>query len=118
MTDEELYAHAKRQEQQVQLVLSNFAETMLEIDMVHEDGKCTAAYIDYDEQDMLNAAIIMYSVCSNYAIKHGLLNEYNTEEKINAFREMVKDTFGLDTIQEVNISIMLSQIKNAQREKK
>lgn len=118
MTYEELYAHAKQQEPQVQSVLRSLSDAMLEIDMVHEDGRCTAAHIDYDEQDMLNAAIIMYSVCGNYAIKHGLLNEYNTEEKINAFREMVKDTFGLDTIQEVNISIMLSQIRNAQREKK
>lgn len=118
MTDEQLYAHAKQQEPQVQSVLSNLADAMLELDMVHEDGRCTAAYIDYDEQDMLNAATIMYSVCGNYAIKHGLLNEYNTEEKINAFREMVKETFGLDTIQEMQVSIMLSQIKNALREKK
>lgn len=85
MTDEQLYAHAKQQEPQVQSVLRNLANAMLELDMVHEDGRCTAAYIDYDEQDMLNAATIMYSVCGNYAIKHGLLNEYNTEEKINAF---------------------------------
>jgi len=118
MTDEELYAHAKQQEPQVQSVLRSLSDAMLELDMVHEDGRCTSAYIDYDEQDMLNAATIMYSVCGNYAIKHGLLNEYNTEEKINAFREMVKETFGLDTIQEVKVSIMLSQIRNAQRERK
>lgn len=74
--------------------------------------------MDFDEQDMLNAVTVFYSVAINYAIKHGLLNEYNTEEKITNFREMLKDTFGLDTIQEVNVSIMLSQIKNAQREKK
>ena len=112
MTNRELYIHAKQQEPQIRAVLDELANALLETDEVHRDGKCTSAFIDYDEQDMLNAATIMYSVCSNYAIKHGILNEYNTEYKIETFREMLKDTFGLDTLQEVQVSIMLSQIKN------
>lgn len=118
MTKQELYNHAKEQEPRVRAVLDQMASAMLELDSIHPNGMCTSYYMDFDEQDMLNAVTVFYSVASNYAIKHGLLNEYNTEEKITNFRKMLKYTFGLDTIQEVNISIMLSQIKNAQREKK
>lgn len=112
MTREELYQHAKEQEPRVRAVLDQIASAMLELDAVHPNGRCTSYYIDYDEQDMLNAITIFYSVASNYAIKHGLLNEYNTEEKITNFREMVKDTFGLDTIQEVKVQELLASIKS------
>lgn len=112
MTDEQLKTHAKQQEPQVQSVLRNLANALLELDMVHDDGRCTSFYIDYDEQDMLNAATILYSVCGNYAIKHGLLNKRNVTEKTNRVREMLKETFGLDVILETKVSIMLSQIAN------
>ena len=111
MTKEELYNHAKEQEPRVRAVLDQMASAMLELDSIHPNGMCTSYYMDFDEQDMLNAITIFYSVASNYAIKHGLLNEYNTEEKITNFREMVKDTFGLDTIQEVKVMELLHSIK-------
>lgn len=112
MTKEELYAHAKEQEPRMQAVLDSLCNACLELDVQHENGAITSFYIDYDERDMLNAITIFYHVASNYAYKHGYLTPENTVEKIAKFRDMVKDTFGLDTVQELNVMDFLNSIKN------
>lgn len=112
MTNEELYIHAKEQEPRMQAILETLCNTCLELDAQHENGAITSFYIDYDERDMLNAITIFYHVASNYASKHGYLTAENTVEKISNFRDMIKDTFGLDSIQEMKIKVMLDSIKN------
>lgn len=104
--------HAKQQEERVRQVLEMLHEAMIDLDTPHDDGTQTSYFIDYDEQDMFHAATIFYSVCSNYAIKHGYLNYDNAYEKVSRFREMVKETFGLDTIQEANVQVFLNSVKN------
>jgi hypothetical protein len=104
--------HAKQQEERVREVLTMLHEAMIDLDTPHDDGTQTSYFIDYDEQDMFHAATIFYHVCSNYAIKHGYLNGDNVYEKVSRFREMVKETFGLDTIQEAKIQVLLNSVKN------
>lgn len=104
--------HAKQQEERVRQVLDMLHEAMIDLDTPHDDGTQTSYFIDYDEQDMFHAATIFYSVCSNYAIKHGHLNYDNAYEKVSHFREVVKETFGLDTIQEANVQVFLNSVKN------
>lgn len=108
----DLKQHAKEQEERVREVLNILYHATLELDEVHENGYCTAFHINYDEQDMFHAAVIFYSVCSNYAIKHGYLNEENCHRKIENFRKMVKVTFGLDLIQEKKVADLLNSIQN------
>lgn len=108
----DLKQHAKQQEERVRQVLEMLHEAMIDLDVPHDDGTQTSFFIDYDEQDMFHAATIFYSVCSNYAIKHGYLNGDNVYEKVSRFRKMVKETFGLDTIQEANVQVLLNSIKN------
>lgn len=103
--------HAKQQEERVRQVLEMLHESMIDLDIPHEDGTPTSFLIDYNEQDMFHAAMIFYHVCSNYAIKHGYLNEDNIYEKVSRFREMVKETFGLDTIQEANVQVLLNSVR-------
>ena len=108
----DLKQHAKQQEERVREVLTMLHEAMIELDAPHEDGSQTSFLIDYDEQDMFHAATVFYSVCSNYAVKHGYLNKKNCHRKIDNFRKMVKVTFGLDTIQEARVEMFLNSIQN------
>lgn len=107
----DLKQHAKEQEERVRQVLTMLHNAMSELDIIHENGECTSYHIDYDEQDMFHAATIFYSVCSNYAIKHGYLNKENCYEKIANFRKMVKETFGLDTVQEAKVQVLLNSVQ-------
>lgn len=109
MTREQLIAqHAKEQERNVRLVLSELHQALLELDTVHDDGTNTSFHMDFNEQDMFHAAAIMYSVCSNYAVKHGIINKENVNRKIAHLKNVLKDTFGLDTEHEAQVQIMLS----------
>ena len=112
MTRREIILHAKKQESAAKEVLSELCKALFDLDSIHkETGTSTSFYMDFDTQDMFNAAAILYSVCGNYAMKHGILTKENVVEKISAFREMLKETFGLDTIEEAKISIILDNIK-------
>lgn len=112
MTRKDIIRHAKEHEEAVKKVLDELHLALFELDSVHEEtGESTSFYIDFDTQDMFNAATILYSVCGNYAMKHGILNDENVVEKISKFREMLKETFGLDTIEEARISVMLDNVK-------
>ena len=109
MTREQLIAqHAKEQERNVRLILSELYQALLKLDSVHEDGTNTSFYMDFNEQDMFHAATIMYSVCSNYAVKHGIINEENVNRKITQLKNVLMDTFGLDTEHEAQVQIILN----------
>lgn len=110
MTKQDLQQHAKEQEASIQLVLRKLADALRETDQIHANGVNTSFYIDYDEQDMFNAATIFYIVCGNYAIKHKCLTAENISQKIPILRKVIKDTFGLDTIQEAKVYRMLNNI--------
>lgn len=108
MTLQEL---AKELEPRTKEALESLATELMGFDAIRPDGRNISFYLDYDEQDMLNAATIMYSVCSNYAIKHKILTESNANIKIACFREMLKETFGLDTVQEAYVGALMDEIK-------
>ena len=108
----DLKQHAKEQEERVREVLNMLHHAMLELDETHENGGCTSFYINYDEQDMFHAAVIFNSVCCNYATKHGYLTQENCVNKLSLFREIVKETFGLDLIQEAKVASLLNLIQN------
>lgn len=108
--EEIIKAHAKEQEESVREVLSYLADALMSLDCPEEHVP-TSLYMDYDEQDMLNAATILYCVCCNYAIKHDILTDENAQEKINVFCYVLKDTFGLDTVQETQVKLFIDQIK-------
>ena len=111
MTEKELYLHAKTQESRMKSVLDSICNACLDLDTPHKNGCSTSFYIDYDERDMLNAITIFYHVASNYAIKNGSLTPENTTKKITKFRKIIKETFGFDTIQEIQIMKFINSIK-------
>lgn len=114
MARKSIKQHAKEQGEQVKSVLGNLFLALMELDSVHEDGTNTSYYINYDKQDMFHAASIMYSVCSNYAIKHGIINAENATEKVTKLREVIKETFGLDTIEEAKAQSIAQNVKGGE----
>ena len=112
MTEQELVKHSKHQEKQMREVLVNMADMITLIDVPRANGVPTSYYIDYDEQDVFNAILIFYSVASNYAIKHGHLTYKNVTKKISKFCAMIKNTFGIDTMQEGDVKIMMQKVQN------
>ena len=109
----DLKQHAKEQEERVREVLNILHHATLELDEVHENGYCTAFHINYDEQDMFHAAVIFYSVCGNYAIKHGYLNKENCHRKIENFRKN-----GFIDFSEINSPITPSQTSKKEKKEK
>jgi len=103
--------HAQEQGERVSQVLEMLFNALVELDLTDGQHAPTSFFINYDEQDMFHAATIFYSVCSNYAVKHGYLTQENAEQKISEFHDMIKDTFGLDTVQEAQVKILLNNIK-------
>lgn len=61
-----------------------------------------AYYLDYSEEDLLNALYIFNHVAQNIAIKKRYITEDNAEEKMAKFREGIKEGFGFDTIELTN----------------
>ena len=72
-------------------------------------GKPQSQYVDYSEQDCLNATIIFMSVMTNWAIKNGHINIYNYEDCGNGMRDAILQYFGFDTIKEMDIEVKLQQ---------
>ena len=61
------------------------------------DANNWAYLLEYSDKDLANALFIFNHVVANIAIKSGFLAEENVTEKISAFRNSLKDTFGFDS---------------------
>lgn len=100
MTKKEL-ADIRKTGQQIKDALNQLFLVLLDLeDEIDGTREYPAFYIDYDTQDMFHAASIMQFVCSNYAIKHNILNEQNAKHKITQVRNVLMNAYGLDTVKE------------------
>ena len=79
--------------------------------MLVADADEWAYYLNYSDQDALNAIFIFNHVLSNIGIKNGILNDKNAVEKANKLRDFIKDYCGLDTIEITRKSLGIT-IKN------
>lgn len=67
--------------------------------MLTADADQWAYYLDYDDEDMLNALLIFMHVWQNNAIKRQVIDGDNAAEKMEKFRDMVKECYGIDTLE-------------------
>lgn len=67
--------------------------------MLKADADAWAYELSYSDEDLLNALYIFNHVAENIAIKSGFLNEKNVTEKMTAFKNSVKESFGFDTVE-------------------
>ena len=82
--------------------------------MITADADEWAYSLEYSDEDMLNALFIFNHVWQNRAIKNGVLNTENATEKMEKFKGMIMDVFGIDTIELTNkvVSNMKGENKN------
>ena len=78
--------------------ISSALETWQEI-MLQADAGEWAYYLNYTDEDLLNALYIFNHVAQNIAIKNGYLADASVEEKMAGFRKGIKEGFGFDTVE-------------------
>ena len=108
MTKKEI-TQVKKTGQKIKDALNQLFLVMADLEADDETGEYPAFLIDYDTQDMFHAASIMNMVCSNYAIKKGILTDENAEEKITDVRISLKEAYGLDTMVEAQKQAMINE---------
>lgn len=86
--------YIKEVNQHISDALEQWSTTMLVA-----DADEWAYYLNYSNQDALNAIFIFNHVLSNIGIKNGVLNDKNVIEKSKKLREFIKEYCGLDTIE-------------------
>lgn len=85
--------------------------------MLVADADEWSYYLNYSEQDALNAIFICNHVLSNIGIKNGVLNDKNVLEKSKKLREFIKEYCGLDTVKIVRkyLGITLENEENGNK---
>lgn len=80
--------------------------------MIKADADQWAYFLEYSDEDMLNALFIFNHVWQNHGIKAGILNNENALEKMEKFKRVVMETFGVDTIELTNKVIDINKGEN------
>lgn len=71
--------------------------------LVLADADGFSFYMDFDEATVFNAIIVLNSIISNYAIKHGHIKTPEEAEEIGMkFSVVIKEMFGVDTMKLAN----------------
>ena len=70
--------------------------------MLQADAMEWAYYLNYTDEDLLNALYIFNHVAQNIAIKKGYLNEENAEMRMRRFCDCIENCFGFNTIELTN----------------
>ena len=83
--------------------------------MLVADADEWAYYLNYSDQDALNAIFIFNHVLSNIGIKNGVLNDKNVFEKSKELRKFIKDYCGLDTFEIIRKSLRIEKEENGNK---
>lgn len=70
--------------------------------MLSADADQWAYYLNYSDEDLLNALYIFNHVAQNIAIKKGYLNGQNAERNMRRFCDCVENCFGFNTVELTN----------------
>lgn len=83
--------------------------------MLVADADEWAYYLNYSDQDALNAIFIFNHVLTNIGIKNGVLNDKNVFEKSKKLREFIKEYCGLDTVEITRKSLGIELEENGNK---
>ena len=67
--------------------------------VIDADAENISYYFDYNDFDLFNAFMVFNHVWSTYAIHSGALTEENAVEAMGKLRTVVKETYGIDTVE-------------------
>lgn len=63
------------------------------------DAENISYYFDYNDFDLFNSFLVFNHVWSTYAIHSGALTEENAVEAMGKLRTVIKETYGIDTVE-------------------
>lgn len=66
--------------------------------LLESDYNGWGAYLDFNEDDLLNILQIFTSIWSNNAIKRGIFTEDNVTQKMELFKDTINNVFGVNTV--------------------
>ena len=99
--------------QDISEALCNWSDVVL-----HADADNWAYFLEYSDEDMLNALFIFNHVWQNRAIKQGVLSPSNAIERMEEFRNAIKRVFEIDTYELTDKVIKQANEKHGTESKK
>lgn len=67
--------------------------------VIDADAENISYYFDYNDFDLFNAFMVFNHVWSSHAIHSGALTEENAVKAMEKLREVIKETYGIDTVE-------------------
>lgn len=77
-------------------LLDEIAKKVMDAD---SDAENKSYHFQYCEKNLFDALLVFNHVWMNHAIHKGALTMENVHEKMRAFRKVVHDTYGIDTVE-------------------
>lgn len=80
----------------IMMLLDNIAKKVMDAD---SDAENMSYHFEYCDKNLFDSLLVFNHVWMNYAIHKGALTMENVHEKMGAFRKVVHDTYGIDTVE-------------------
>lgn len=86
----------ERSKANITILLEHLSRIIIDADA---DAENISYYFNYNDFDLFNSFMVFNHVWSTYAIHSGALTEENAVEAMGKLRTVVKETYGLDTVE-------------------
>lgn len=86
----------ERSKASITILLKHLSRIVIDADA---DAENISYYFDYNNFDLFNAFMVFNHVWSSHAIHSGALTMENADEKMGAFKKVIHDTYGIDTVE-------------------
>ena len=86
----------ERSKASITILLEHLSRIVIDADA---DAENISYYFDYNDFDLFNSFMVFNHVWSTYAIHSGALTEENAVEAMGKLRTVIKETYGLDTVE-------------------
>ena len=85
-----------RSKASITILLEHLSRIVIDADA---DAENISYYFDYNDFDLFNSFLVFNHVWSTYAIHSGSLTEENAVKAMGKLREVIKETYGIDTVE-------------------
>ena len=86
----------ERSKASITILLEHLSRIVIDADA---DAENISYYFGYNDFDLFNAFMVFNHVWSTHAIHSGALTEENAVEAMGKLREVIKETYGIDTVE-------------------
>ena len=86
----------ERSKANITILLEHLSRIVIDADA---DAENISYYFDYNDFDLFNAFMVFNHVWSTYAIHSGALTEENAVAAMETLRKVIKETYGIDTVE-------------------